>query len=87
MELILAILVAGPAGYFTATRMRGLAIYLALWAVVLPIQALVVFAASDGGNDALYWVFNALILGAGIGLNRLGSGEHKRARTALAEAS
>lgn len=34
MELILAILVAGPVGYFTETRKRGLAIYLALWAIV-----------------------------------------------------
>jgi Tol biopolymer transport system component len=29
MELILAILVAGPVGFFTETRQRGLAIYLA----------------------------------------------------------
>jgi hypothetical protein len=29
MELILAILVAGPVGYFTRSRERGLAIYLA----------------------------------------------------------
>jgi hypothetical protein len=71
MELILAILIAGPIGYFTDTRKRGLLVYLALWAIVFPIQTVVVF--SDGGNDALYWVFNALILGLGVGLNRLGS--------------
>lgn len=89
MQLILAILVAGPAGYFTETRKRGLIIYLALWAVVFPIQTVVVFSESGGGDDVLYWVFNALILGLGIGLNRLGSvlGERKRARRALAEAA
>ncbi len=81
MELILTILGAGPAGYFTETRKRGLLIYLALWALVFPIQAVVVFSVSDDGLDTLYWVINALILCAGIGLNRLGSmlGERKRA--------
>lgn len=89
MELILAILVAGPAGYFTETRKRGLIIYLALWAIVFPIQTVVVYSESGGGHDALYWVFNALILCLGVGLNRLGSvlGERKRARRALAEAA
>lgn len=89
MELTLAILVAGPAGYFTETRKRGLIIYLALWAIVFPIQTVVVFAESGAGHDALYWVFNALILCLGIGLNRLGSvlGERKRTRRALAEAA
>lgn len=89
MELILAILVAGPAGYFTETRKRGLIIYLALWAIVFPIQTVVVYSESGGDRDALYWVFNALILCLGVGLNRLGSvlGERKRARRALAEAA
>jgi hypothetical protein len=86
MELILAILVAGPIGYFTETRKRGLLMYLALWAIVFPIQTVVVF--SDDGSDVLYWVFNALILCLGIGLNRLGSvlGERKRAGTAVTKA-
>jgi hypothetical protein len=89
MELILAILVAGPVGYFTEIRKRGLLIYLALWAIVFPIQTVVVFSAADDGNDALYWVFNALILCLGIGLNHLGSvlGERRRADTAAAEAA
>ncbi len=80
MKLILAIVVAGPTGYLTETRNRGLVMYLALWTVIFPIQTVVVFSASDG--DVLYWVFNALILCLGIGLNRLGSvlGERKRAR-------
>jgi hypothetical protein len=87
MELILAILVAGPAGYFTETRKRGLIIYLALWTIVFPIQTVVVFSASGDGSDVLYWVFNALILCLGVGLNRVGSvlGERKRARRALAQ--
>jgi hypothetical protein len=72
MELILAVLGAGPIGYLTSTRRKGLLIYLAVWAVVFPIQTVVVFKG-DPGSDALYWVFNALILGLGIGLNRLGS--------------
>jgi hypothetical protein len=72
MELILAVLGAGPIGYFTKTRKTGLITYLIAWAVVFPIQTVVVFNAGDGG-DTLYWVFNALILCVGVGLNRLGS--------------
>ena len=34
----LAILMAGPAGYFRETRKRGLIIYLALWAIVFPVS-------------------------------------------------
>jgi hypothetical protein len=79
MELILAVLGAGPIGYFTSTRCKGQAIYLIAWAIVFPIQTVVVFNAGDG-NDTLYWVFNALILCGGIGLNRLGS--HIRERRA-----
>jgi hypothetical protein len=72
MELILAVLGAGPIGYFTKTRRMGLIVYLIAWAIVFPIQTVVVFNAGDG-DDTLYWVFNALILCLGIGLNRLGS--------------
>ena len=74
MELILSVLAAGPIGYVGSSRKRGLVTYLVAWAVVFPIQTFVVFSTGDGdGNDPLYWVFNALILGAGIGLNLLGS--------------
>jgi hypothetical protein len=73
MELILAILGAGPIGYFTSTRRKGLLIYLCLWAIVFPIQTIVVFSENGSDNDAWYWVVNALILCGGIGLNRLGS--------------
>jgi hypothetical protein len=79
MELILAVLGAGPIGYFTSTRRKGLIAYLIAWAVVFPIQTIVVFNAGDG-NDTLYWVFNALILCGGIGLNRLGSVLRERRR-------
>jgi hypothetical protein len=72
MELILAVLGAGPIGYFTPTRRAGLIVYLIAWAVAFPIQTIVVFNSGDG-NDTLYWVFNAVILCLGIGLNHLGS--------------
>ena len=80
MELILAIVGAGPIGFYTETRKRGLVIYLIAWAIVFPIQSAVVGATSD--FDVLYWVFNALILCLGIGLNRYGSvlGERRRAK-------
>jgi hypothetical protein len=87
MELILAVLGAGPIGYFTRTRRLGLLVYLALWAVVFPIQTVVVFNSSGDGGDVLYWVFNALILCAGVCLNRLGSvlRERRRADAAVGE--
>jgi hypothetical protein len=55
-------------GFFAA---RGLALYLAAWAIVFPVQTIVVFA--DGHGELTYWVFNALILAGGIGLNRVGA--------------
>ena len=89
MELILAILVAGPAGYFTETRKRGLVIYLALWAIVFPIQTVIVYAITDDGSDALYWVFNALILSVGVALNLLASrlGKPRRAGAVISAAT
>ena len=82
MELILAIAGAGPIGFFSPTRRRALTIYLCLWAVVFPVQTLVVFSESGSDDNALYWVFNALILGLGIGLNRCGAllAERRRAK-------
>jgi hypothetical protein len=77
MELIGAVLIAGPIGYFTPTRKGGLLLYLALWAVVFPVQTVVVYSM-DGDGDILYWVFNAVILCLGIGLNRLGSALRER---------
>ena len=70
MELVLAILVAGPLGYLIRDRRRALLVYLAIWAVVFPIQSVVVHRAGD--LDWSYWPLNAVILAAGVGLNRLG---------------
>ena len=84
MELILALLGAGPIGFLSRTPARALALYLTAWAVVLPIQTVVVFSMSDDGNEPLYWVINALILSVGIALNLLGSrfGASRRAGSA-----
>lgn len=71
MELVAAVFVAGPLGYFVSARNRALAIYLAVWAVVFPIQSAIVGVFED--FDVLYFVFNALILCLGIGLNRDGA--------------
>jgi hypothetical protein len=79
MELILAVLAAGPIGFFVRRYERGVAAYLAAWAIVLPIQTVVVYSQDDGGW--LYWVLNALILAGGVGLNRLGSALARRRRT------
>jgi hypothetical protein len=84
MELILAILGAGPAGYFSPTRRRGLLVYLALWVVVFPIQTVVVFSLDDSGNDPLYWVVNAAILAGGLVLNTLGWMLRQRRRAGVA---
>ena len=67
MELIAAVLLAGPLGYFAR---RGLLFYLAVWALILPVQTVVVFDAGDGGFS--YWVVNAVILAFGTALNRAG---------------
>jgi peptidoglycan/LPS O-acetylase OafA/YrhL len=75
MELIAAVLIAGPLGYFlpTRSRARGVAVYLVVWAVIFPIQTAVVHAENPDDIEPLYFVFNALILGLGIGLNTLGA--------------
>jgi hypothetical protein len=57
----------------TRTRVRGLLIYLALWAVIFPIQTAVVHAENPDDIEPLYFVFNALILAGGIGLNTYGA--------------
>jgi hypothetical protein len=88
MELIAAILLAGPLGYFAPTRRQALVRYLVAWAVIFPIQTVVVWTDTDpSGNDWLYFVFNAVILALGIGLNRLGHGLRRRRATALGSAA
>jgi hypothetical protein len=76
MELIAAILVAGPLGYFGGRR--GLALYLGLWTIIFPIQTIVVHAENADDIVASYFVINALILVVGIGLNRLGARLRRR---------
>jgi hypothetical protein len=87
MELIAAVLIAGPLGYFVAPRQRALIAYLVVWAVIFPIQSIVVGIFDD--FDVLYFVFNALILCLGLGLNRYGSvlAERRRTKPASAPAS
>ena len=79
MELIAAILLAGPLGYFCGTRRLGLGLYLIAWAVTFPIQTLVVHSANPDDIEPLYFIFNTVILAGGIGLNTLGA--HLRSRS------
>lgn len=72
MELIAAVLLAGPLGYFCRTRRQGLGLYLLAWAVIFPIQTIVVLG-DDPGAPISYFVVNAVILAAGVGLNALGA--------------
>jgi hypothetical protein len=82
MELILAILGAGPIGFFVGARRRALLVYLCLWAAVFPVQTIVVFSEDGSDDNAMYWVVNALILGLGLALNRCGTllAERRRAK-------
>jgi hypothetical protein len=74
MELIAAILLAGPLGYFARSSRQGLVLYLIAWAVIFPVQTVVVYTDTDpSGNDWQYWVFNVVILAFGIALNRFGA--------------
>ena len=83
MELITAVLLAGPLGYVSPTRRRALLLYLLAWAIVFPAQTIVVLSTTDsGGDDWQYWPVNAVILAAGIALNQLGHrlGQARRRR-------
>jgi peptidoglycan/LPS O-acetylase OafA/YrhL len=73
VELINALVLAGPLGYLVRDRRRSLGLWLAVWVVVLPIQTVVVARSSDDASDPLYVVFNAGFLALGIGLNLLGA--------------
>jgi hypothetical protein len=86
MELIIAVVLAGPLGYLAPTRRLGLILYLLVWAVVLPIQTIVVHSENPDDINAAYPVVNALILVGGVALNRLGAamGERRRRRTSTA---
>jgi hypothetical protein len=76
MELIAAILLAGPLGYFV--RSRPLLAYLVVWAVIFPVQTVVVHAENADDIEPLYFVLNAVILAGGIGLNTLGARLRRR---------
>jgi hypothetical protein len=82
MELIAAVLIAGPLGYFvqSRTRVRGIAIYLVLWSVIFPIQTTVVHAENADDIEPMYFIVNAVILAGGIGLNTLGARLRERRR-------
>ena len=73
MELITAVLLAGPLGYLVRPRPRGLAAYLVLWAAVFPVQTVVVHAENPDDIVPMYFLVNAVILAGGIGLNTLGA--------------
>jgi hypothetical protein len=83
MELITAILLAGPLGYLGRTRRQGLCLYLALWAIVFPIQTIVVHSENADDIQPMYFVVNALIITGGLGLNALGA--RLRARRARSQ--
>jgi peptidoglycan/LPS O-acetylase OafA/YrhL len=87
MELIAAVFIAGSLGFFVTPRKRALVAYLVLWAVIFPIQTIVVFSEDGSDNNLFYWILNTLILCAGIGLNRLGAvlGERRRARAGASQ--
>jgi hypothetical protein len=84
MELITALIVAGPLGYLCRTRRQGLLAYLLVWVVVFPVQTIVVL--NEGGTDddpiIFYFLVNAGILAVGIGLNTLGARLRARRRQA-----
>jgi hypothetical protein len=86
MELIIAIVLAGPLGYLAPTRRLGLILYLLVWAIVLPVQTIVIHSENPEDINAAYPLVNALILAAGVALNRLGAamGERRRQRTSTA---
>ncbi len=74
MELIAAILLAGPLGYFCHTRKKkGLGYYLLAAAVIFPIQTVSVNADSPDDINASYFVINVVIVAVGIGLNVFGA--------------
>jgi hypothetical protein len=86
MELIAAVLLAGPIGYFGRTRRQGLCLYVLVWAVVFPIQTIVVHAEKASDIEPLYFILNAVIFVGGIGLNTLGARlRRRRAHTAAAQ--
>lgn len=81
MELIAAIVLAGPLGYLAPNRRHGLILYLVVWAVVLPIQTIVVHSENPDDINWQYPLVNAAILAAGIALNQLAAAARARRRS------
>jgi hypothetical protein len=81
MELIAALVIAGPLGYFARTRRAGLIRYLVVWTVIFPIQTVVVHSEDASDINWSYWVLNAVFLAAGIGINRYASKASAEGRT------
>ena len=77
MELVAAIVLAGPLGYFV--RSRPLLAYLVVWAVIFPLQTVIVHAENADDIQPMYFVVNAVILAGGIALNRFGARRRRRA--------
>ena len=74
MQLIAAVLLAGPLGYFARTPRLGVIRYVVLWALILPVQTVVVSTTTDTSvAEWSYWAANAIFLALGIGLCRLGA--------------
>ncbi len=71
MELIAAVILAAPLGYLV--RRAASPPTSSRWAVIFPIQTIVVHAENPDDIVPLYFVVNAVILAGGIGLNRLGA--------------
>jgi len=83
MELIAAIVLAGPLGFFV--RSRPLLAYLAIWTVIFPIQTVIVHSENADDISWQYFVVNAVILAGGIGLNTLGARQRRRRLETIAE--
>jgi len=72
MELIAALLVAGPLGYLIRSRRRSVLAYLGVWAAIFPVQTAIVLGNATS-DEWMYWPVNALILGLGVACNRIGA--------------
>jgi hypothetical protein len=81
MELIAAIVLAGPLGYFAPDRRLGLLLYLAAWIVLLPIQTIVVHSENPDDINWQYPLVNGAILAAGVALNQLAAAARVRRRS------
>jgi hypothetical protein len=82
MELILAIVAAGPIGWFAPSLATARRRYLLLWAAVFPLQTVVVALTDD--LDPLYFVLNVAILILGLTANTFGHHLARRRSGAIA---